>query len=378
MTPRRLLLPLALATTACQGLPQQTAFMSTAPAIRASMGEMRVRAIELGRLYSIEIERAADSIRAVSTDPAVRQQAQLWKMYAIPAAHEAVLLTDPALSIVDAWAFAKQMEYYFDQGAGREAFGPHQAIALNAVRRLDTAALEQAVLVTDSTRNLEGAETQLRAFAEQYPIQGPQFGRTSFAVTSADLLGTDIGSAVAAVGDINQTVNQIAHRLSFHNEYLLKQASWTSQYLLEQMAYDTSVVGALASAVEALENASALADGLPDLVAGERAAVLAALSQELASLMASVDAQRVATLEVLSAEIQTMVAAVARERAAVIEALGSERATVIEATVPLINAAVDHVVWRVAQLLVGVGLFVLLVVGVVVLSLRRRAAATGP
>ncbi len=81
--------------------------MAAATSIATSGGEIRVRAVHLGRLFSMEIERAADSICAVADAPSIRRHALLWKMYAIPAAHEAVLLPDPALSIMDVWAFAR-------------------------------------------------------------------------------------------------------------------------------------------------------------------------------------------------------------------------------------------------------------------------------
>jgi len=351
--------------------------MARSASIAASVGEIRVRAVHLGRQFSMEIERAADSIRAVTDEPSVRRHALLWKMYAIPAAHEAVLLPDPALSIVDVWVFAKQMEQYFDRGAGRDVFGSHQQIALDAVRRLDRAALDQAILMTDSTRDIGGIRTRMDAFVDQYPIQGPQFGRTSIAVVSADLLGTDIGSAVAAVGDINQTVGEIANRLAFHNEYLLKQASWATLQLLEEVAYDTSMTAALASAMEALQNASALAEGLPALVESERATVVDALRRELAVLMQSVDVQRVATLQVLSAELEGLIDTIDRERVIVLEAVTAERVATIEAVVPLIQDAIDHAVWRAAQLLAAVGLFAVMLAGVVVFSLRRGSRSTG-
>ncbi len=366
-----------VAAGACQGLPQQTSFMATATSIATSVGEIRVRAVHLGRLFSMEIERAADSIRAVTDEPSIRRHALLWKMYAIPAAHEAVLLPDPALSIMDVWAFANQMEQYFDRGAGRDVFGAHQQIALDAVRRLDRAVLDQAILVTDSTRDIEGARARLDAFVDQYPIQGPQFGRTSIAVISAELLGTNIGSAVAAVGNINQTVGEIANRLAFYNEYLLKQASWATQQLLEEVTSDTSVTAVLASAAEALQNASALAEALPTLVESERATVVDALRAELAVLMQSVNAQRTATLEVLSAELEALFDAVAQERVLFMDAVRAERIATIDDAVQLIQDSIDHAVWRAVQLLAAVGVFAVLLAGVVVLGLRRGSRSTG-
>ncbi len=187
----------------------------------------------------------------------------------------------------------------------------------------------------------------------------------------ADLLGTDNSSTVAAVGDINQTVGEIANRLSFHNEYLLKQASWAALQLLEEVAHDTSVTAALASATEALQNASALAEGLPALVESERATVIDALRRELDVLMQSVDVQRVATLQILSAQLEGLIDVIERERVIAFEAVTAERVAAIDAVVPLIQDAIDHAMWRAAQLLAAVGLFAVLLAVAVVFGLRR-------
>ncbi len=369
---------LVVASAACQGLPQQTPFMATSTAINVSAGEIRVRAVQLGRLFAAEIERASDSIRAISDEPSIRRHALLWKMYAIPAAHEAVLLPDPALSIIDAWAFAAQMEEYFDRGAGQDVFGPHQDIALEAVRRLDVAALEQGFLVTDSTRDVQGARNDLNVFVEQYPILGPQFGRTSFAMVSAALLGADAATAVAAVGNINQAVGEITNRLAFHNEYLLKQASWAALVLLEDLAQDTLVTGTLATASEALQNASKLAEELPSLVASERQAVFEALHLELASLIEAFDTQRTATLAVLSAELRLLVDDLVRERTLVGEGVTAERMATISAITPLIEEAIDQAFWRATQLIIAIALLAVLLVVVVMFGLLRYSRSTGP
>ncbi len=373
------LLLVTVAAAACQGLSQQTGFMATATAINVSAGEIRIRAVQLGREFSAEIERAADSIRSITDEPSIRRHALLWKMYAIPAAHEAVLLPDPAASIVDALVFAAQMEEYFDRGAGRDVFGPHQAIALDAVRRLDQAALDQAFLVTDSTRDLQGGlRDSINVFVAQYPIRGPQFGRTSYAVAAAGLLGTDAATAVAAVGDINQAVGEITNRLAFHNEYLMKQASWAALELLENLAQDTLVTGTLASVTEALENASSLAEELPSLVEGERVAVIEALDRELAVLLASIDEQRTATLAVFSDELRLLVEALNRERISVGEGITAERIATIDAITPLIQDAIDQAFFRATQLILAISLLAVVLVSMVTFALLRYSRSSGP
>ncbi len=166
-------------------------------------------------------------------------------------------------------------------------------------------------------------------------------------------------------------MGEITNRLAFHNEYLLKQASWAALALLEDLAQDTSVTATLGSATKALENASALAEELPSLVASERAAVIEALHTELAVLIEAVDEQRGATLEVFTAELSALIEVVHAERIVVIEALTAERVATIEAIVPLMQDAIDHAVWRAAQLLAAMGLFVVLLAGAVVFALRR-------
>ncbi len=372
------LLLVSVAAGGCQGLPQQTGFMATTAAINVSAGELRFRAVQLGRLFSAEIERAADSIRAISDEPSIRRNALLWKMYAIPAAHEAVLLPDPALSILDAWVFAAQMEEYFDQGAGQEVFGPHQNIALEAVRRLDIAALDQAFLVTDSTRDVRSRRDSVNAFVERHPILGPQFGRTSYAMEAAGLLGRDAATAVAAVGDINQAVGEITNRLAFHNEYLMKQVSWAALEILEDLAQDTLVTGTLASATEALQNASALAEELPMLVESERATVIEALHSELVMLMEAVDVQRAATLNVFSVELRLLVDDLVRERTIVGEGITAARIATIDAITPLIQEAIDQAFFRATQLILAIALLAVVLVSIVTFALLRYSRSTGP
>jgi len=377
--PRSLqLLLVTVAAAACQSLPGSTGFISTAP-VDASASEIRTRVVQLGRLFSAEIERAADSIRAISNEPSIRRHALLWKMYAIPAAHEAVLLPDPALSLLDVWAFALQMEEYFDRGAGQDVFGPHQSIALDAVRRLDSATLAQALLVSDSTASEGNARNTLNAFVEEYPILGPQFTRASLAVESAyAVLGSDAATAVAAVGDIDQAVGEITNRLAFHNEYLMKQASWAALALLEDLARDTLVTGTLASATEALEIASALAEELPSLVEGERIAVIEALDRELSELLESINEQRAATLAVFSDELRFLVDALVRERVLVGEGISTEIIATIDAITPLVQEAIDQAFWRATQLIMAIAGFAVVLVGIVTFGLLRSSRSAGP
>ena len=58
--------------------------MQSSPAITLSANELQLRDFEMGRSLSARIVEAADQIRAQSPDPAVRRNAMLWKISAIP------------------------------------------------------------------------------------------------------------------------------------------------------------------------------------------------------------------------------------------------------------------------------------------------------
>lgn len=101
-----------------------------------SATELRLRLYELpGRLGAI-VETAADRIRAASSDPSVRHRALLWKADGIPAHYTAALRPDPLAGALDLWVFLYQSQLYFESGAGKDAFGAEQPVALAAVKEM--------------------------------------------------------------------------------------------------------------------------------------------------------------------------------------------------------------------------------------------------
>ena len=112
------------------------------------------------------------------------------------------------------------------------------------------------------------------------------------------------------------------------------------------------------------------------MAASERATVIEALHSELALLIEAVDEQREATLALFSAELAALIDVVRAERIIVLQALTAEPVATVEAVIPLMQHAIDHAVWRAAQLRAAMGLFVALLVGAVVFALRRDRHTT--
>ncbi len=137
-----------------------------------SATELRARLYELPQRLGGIVEVAADRIRLESSDPAVRRRALLWEADGIPALYAAALRPDPLAGALDLAVFVYQMEYYLEDGAGKDAFGPQQEIALGAVQKMvrlteSTASslyTDQAVYARRTAKLQEFARTPDRRF----------------------------------------------------------------------------------------------------------------------------------------------------------------------------------------------------------------------
>jgi hypothetical protein len=189
-------------------------------------------------------------------------------------------------------------------------------------------------------------------------------------------VGGGIGGTMAAT---YWSARDIADRASSINDALGKELRWNIELLAHDLATLPGVDSTLGGLRNSLDRIAALADTLPALVSGERAVVLEALHNELATLTAAIDGMRRETIDVVSAERVAVIDAIARERLALLNAVTSERLATLAAVDSMLIGAidhsehlVDHVFWRLLQL--GAMTFVLVFVAAVILVRMRRPA----
>lgn len=106
--------------------------------INMSVGELPKRLDDLAGFFSGTIEHAADRVIAETSEPQIERRALFWKINSIPVGYRALFQADPAVALIDTWAFSSQMVTYFENGDGKEDFGQFKPIALDASRRLET------------------------------------------------------------------------------------------------------------------------------------------------------------------------------------------------------------------------------------------------
>lgn len=350
----RLLPAVMLAACAsCAHVPQHSESVKQA-GIEASDLELRTATVALGRDFLRAIEVAGDSIETVTQAEGVRRNSLLWKLSCVPAVEEAVLREDPIIAIIDLTAFYAQARDFLDSPAGAETFGAELPVAQRGIARLQAgwmaAAASVGVHLSDADRD------KLLAWARAHPLERVPFTRATLAGGLAHTLRDQNSSIGAAVGGMQESLDRLEFRIGLTNEFAVKQAAWLSQLA----AMDVRTSPEAAELRQTLGSTRALLEETPDLVRGERIAVLQ-----------DVDRQRVATLATLLREVANertvALATVDEQRRLAMTDVDSLRVRLVADELRV----VDHMVLRLAQL---VGALVV-VTGTGLLLTRRRAVA---
>jgi len=172
-------------------------------------------------------------------------------------------------------------------------------------------------------------------------------------------------------------VDEINRKIDVYSDHLFRQVRWEGELLgsdlglarLPPLAERAVQSGERATATlddlaPAFERAVAVAEGTPALVASERKAALDAFGANLTRTIAFLQQERIAALQQVTAERVAAIHAIS-------QSMDDERRAMDQDMNRIALEAVDHAVWRVAQLVAAV--LVLLGVGTVaMLFLIRR------
>src|SRR5262245_44041657 len=298
---------------------RQTDIMAKTGKVSVSAEVLRLRLNDLVDRGADRIEQTADQIIAESKDAAVRRRALVAKVEVIPALYTAGFRADPLAAAMDVWGFAFQLEQYVESGAGRNAFGPQQPLALASARDLlaDADAVIRAIAI--QPEHFDAARIRVRGWAASNPIAGAFSSRASGAAVVADLR-SDQRDVFVTVGAISDLIEDLSERLNAYAAHLPKQARWQAEILLTGMTGTHSVEGALDDLREVAgtaRRARALLEDVPNLLRTEGDM----LAAERRAILTNIDAQRLLTLEFMTAERRAVLAAAQEERVALVAAV---------------------------------------------------------
>jgi hypothetical protein len=355
----------------CIKAPQQTGLAAQVKEVDVTGTELRLRTHAHADRAMGVIQEAANLIIAECGDPDVRRNALLWKMNAIPAFQKAAFHYDPLVALIDVRVLTGQMIAFFEEGAGKEVFGAWQSVALKAMQTIEVDGRSMAAGFAEGA-TAEKLRPHLEAWVEDHPIQSLRFNRVSITPLLAEVTKTRGRGAGAVMGSLDEGIGDLSDRLKIYADTMPNQARWQAELLiddllrsgaLDELLDDFGRLNELTGTLDELtEPLGELAAAAPELVARERQILLEALQQERRILTGFVDGQRVATFEGIEAERLALLAFAREERIATIEQLHQERLEIMEELAEMTGKAIDvsveraetlidHLFWRLAQLL---------------------------
>ena len=346
-----------------------------------SADELRARVYNLTNRLTGLTENAADRIREKATNPAVRRRALLWKMEAIPAYHMAAFRADPFAAAVDVWGLTFQLKFYFEVGEGREAFGPHQPIATEAMASMlgEVDAMAQAVAAKGDSyaRNRSGLEEWARA----NPLERGFVARPTATTLLITLLGGDRQSAFAAVGQIQDTVEDLSVRLNSFAALLPKQARWQAELLSEETLSSDEATRALAdlsAMAEFAARSQAILDDIPGTVRMASGGTSEMLDSQREAILEAIERQRLETLDFATEQRDILIASLRQERLETVDVLRAEGVEVLAGVEAISQRTVANAIGELRSLVdyvlvrFAVALALALVIGAAALWLATR------
>ena len=333
--------------------------MSTAPPPRSplqekigqdtvSATELRLRLYELPVQLGAMIETAADRIRGESSDPAVRRRALLWKADGIPALLGAALRPDPFAGGYDLWVYIVQMDLYFREGIGKDAFGLQQPIATAAVAKMLAVVEETAASLAPDRETQESRKLGIERFARQHPIEGAFSSRDTTIIELARLSHRDVGGGLAGVGLATETLSDITLRLNAYVTLLPKVARWQTELAAEDMGLDTlrGALGDIQAVGGAARRADSLLSNIPGAVREANAPFQELLDRQRDAFVAEMGRARLAVTALITEERTAALAGLTEERKAALASISEERAAMQVGFDALARRSIDDVSGR--------------------------------
>ena len=255
------------------------------------------------------------------------------------------------------------MLYFLDTGPGQDLFGDQQADAVATARILERRIHALGVMVSESG-DISGLEENLEPWVKKHPLRDLQFTRESTTPFWAEYVASG-GGAMAAVGRMEESIQDIIARMDIMSENMRKQARWETQLLMGE-AMSTGEIGEFLARIDSVEvnidRIRIVLEDLDPILARQVAALmitggeLVKRERELANESWEVEREILfARVEALQKETFALMTA---ERTLILLEVEAATGRTIETSLNRARSLIDHLIWRLAQL-AAAGLLVL-------------------
>jgi hypothetical protein len=209
---------------------------SSVKGIKMSPQEFRIRIRALIRPTLGTIEEAADRIIAETSDPVVRRGALVMKIEMSTTILAAMLRSDPALALADAWGYVFPCEAALRRPETAARYGESGSKAAEMLDSLD-GQFRDFVSGIQPGPFAASLSASLRKWAEQNPIKGALYRRPSMDSAVAKSLAASAPRGVfAALGSLDETTADILTRMDLYTMYLPRLSRWEAELAVDDVA----------------------------------------------------------------------------------------------------------------------------------------------
>jgi len=285
--------------------------------VNSEQARVRVRAVV--QPYCGAIVASADRISTGTPSRAIRRQALLWKIEAVPALRETLFRPNPFNAVADTWALLWQMTDYFETGPGRQALGDAAPVAAATCRHLEQEFRGIAVSLTRSG-DITNASDFVRQWAADHPIHYSIAGRESMLSYFSEQELQEKFSVQEVAGSLAVTVDDLSRRMDIYSAQLFEQARWQAELFAMDVSEDYRLDQAMPLARNAVRSTEDIAQTIDRMVDpfGKTLAVLEATPE-------TIEKERVAAIEALHEEISRSIEVVEQLRVVVFDELTKQR-----------------------------------------------------
>ena len=360
---RRALTTFALAAASvlgCSAGPAKPPLMAHMAKDEYTVYQLRAMDYEYASRFAGLVAASSSEIVGVSDDPRVRERALRWRTWAMPQARSAAFDQDPFAGLIELWLLSRQQHHFFTEGGGSDWFGAQQELARGTTLDLqeESDALLSRVISESELDRVRGAGTE---WVANHPIEGELAIRPTGRADLASLIPAVQQGGLQAVGGMAETLRDLSDRVTILSAQAPVGIRWQAEYLVESL-FAERVESRIDSMVGSIDEVSSFLGEFEDT-----------LSAQTRMLLDGVERERITVFTAVEAERRSIVEAIELERESILDALDDQlRATTTELD-EVGRGLIDHFFVRLVEVLLVIGVFVLLLVGLVLLALRKRS-----
>ncbi|MCK5104332.1 MAG: hypothetical protein KAQ62_28855 [Cyclobacteriaceae bacterium] len=332
---------------------------------------MRLRLSDYFIHYTSILEEEADKIYFGTNNLEIKRAALMWKIYGISAMNKAINMPDPIASFYNAWPFTKQIIIFFEEGEGKEKFGPFHKDAVQLSRYFESK-LDTILIDMTDIANFDLMEPQIDNWvAEHYPIQDFYFTRESTLEDFARWLGEEHLGLGKSVVTITEEVKELSNKINLYTDLVPRQARWQIDYAILNYLQDTTLTSRIDKLITSMDRITKVIEMTPDVIEYNRDATLRDIDEQREKSLQFLIGERKAFINEIRKERVEVISKIIAERKAVLEELKNERAIVLEEikgmssdlvlqTGSEIERIVDKIFWRLTLISIIIGLSLIL------------------